>query len=305
MASMPMCRSMPQPDTGLGAFEANRPRLVRLAYRMLGSIVEAEDIVQDSWIRWQRADTKEVREPAAYLTRLCLDTMKSAHIRRETYVGSWLPEPIVEMEGETLPFDELTLMLMLVLERLSPLERAAFLLHDVFDVPMDEVATTLKRDAAAVRQLAVRAREHVRKARPRYPVARGEGERIAMSFFNASTTGDLAALRSMLAETVVLRSDGGGKVHAFLNPIMGVERVLRLFGGLFRKLVSKPAVLVQPLWVDGLPGYVSLERDGVPQTTALAIEDGRITGIYITRNPEKLGQIERILAAKGQSRRPH
>lgn len=303
MASMPRNPHVALPDAAIRVFEANRSRLIRLAYRMLGSVAEAEDIVQDAWIRWQRADREEVREPAAFLTRtvtrLCLDAMKSARTRRETYVGSWLPEPIVEPEEEkTLPLDELTLTLMLVLERLSPLERATFLLHDVFDIPMDEVAVTLKRDTAAVRQLAVRARKHVRAARPRYPVARDEGERMAASFFTASTNGDLDSLRSMLAETVVLQSDGGGKVLAFLNPILGVERVLRLFGGLYRKHARQPAVLVQPVWVDGLPGYVSLERDGVPQTTALAIENGRITGIYITRNPDKLGQIARILAAR-------
>ena len=270
---------------------------------------EAEDIAQDCWIRWQRTDTEEVREPAAFLTRivthLCLDAMRSTRARRETYVGSWLPEPIVELEEERLPLDELTLTLMLVLERLSPLERAAFLLHDVFDVPLDEVATTLKRDAAAVRQLAVRARKHMSAALPRFPAMREEGERMAMSFFAASTSGDLAALRSLLAKAVILTSDGGGKVLTALNPIVGVERVLRLFDGLHRKLASRAAVLVQPVWVDGLPGYVSLGRDGKPQTTALAIEDGRIAGIYITRNPDKLGQIKRILAAQERSSRPH
>lgn len=276
---------------------------------MLGSMGDAEDIAQDCWFRWQRADSEDVREPTAFLTRivtrLCLDAMRSARARRETYVGSWLPEPIIEPEEEALPLDELTLTLMLVLERLSPLERAAFLLHDVFDVPMDEVAKTLKRDTAAVRQLAVRARKHVGAALPRFPAERKEGERLAMSFFKASTSGDLGVLRSLLAEAVILRSDGGGKVLTVLNPIVGVEHVLRLFGGLHRKLVSKPAVLVQPVWVDGLPGYVSLGRDGRPQTTALAIENGRIIGIYITRNPDKLGQIERILAAQGRSSRPH
>lgn len=301
---------MAQPDIALDAFEAHKPRLVRLAYRMLGSMAEGEDIVQEAWIRWQHANRDEVREPGAFLTRivtrLCLDTMKSARARRETYVGNWLPEPIIMADDEdTLQLDELTLTLMLVLERLSPLERATFLLHDVFDISMDEVAATLKRDAGAVRQLAVRARKHVRAARPRFPVNREEGERMAMAFFAASTSGDLAALRSMLADSVVLRSDGGGKVHAFLNPILGVDRVLRLFGGLFRKLVAKPAVLVQPVWIDGLPGYVSLERDGVPQTTALEIEDGRINGIFITRNPCKLGQIAHILAAQGQSMQIH
>jgi hypothetical protein len=169
----------------------------------------------------------------------------------------------------------------------------------VFDLPLNEVASTLGRDAGAIRQLAVRARKHVRAARPRYPVAREEGERIAMAFFAASRSGDIEALRSMLAQTVVLQSDGGGKVHAYPNPIVGLERVLRLFEGLDRKFTTKPGVLIQPIWIDGLPGFVSLERDGVLQTTALAIDDGRITSIYITRNPDKLSHIARALAAHG------
>jgi RNA polymerase sigma-70 factor (ECF subfamily) len=284
-------------------FEAQRPRLLRLAYRMLGSMAEAEDIVQDAWLRWQRVDMDEVREPAAFLNRtvthLCLDAMKSARAQRETYVGSWLPEPMVEPEEETMRPDELTLTLMLALERLSPLERAAFLLHDVFSVSLDEVAATLNRDAAAVRQLAVRARKHVKDARPRYPVERQEGDRIAQAFFKATSSGDLETLRSMLAETVVLQSDGGGKVLAFLNPILGMERVLRLFEGLYRKFKVEPAVHVQWTWIDGLPGYISRERDGVLQTTALSIEDGRITAIYITRNPDKLSKIAKALAASG------
>ncbi|MDB5598193.1 MAG: polymerase sigma factor SigJ [Xanthobacteraceae bacterium] len=284
-------------------FEAQRPRLLRLAYRMLGSMAEAEDIVQDARLRWQRVDMDEVREPAAFLNRtvthLCLDAMKSARAQRETYVGSWLPEPMVEPEEETMRPDELTLTLMLALERLSPLERAAFLLHDVFSVSLDEVAATLNRDAAAVRQLAVRARKHVKDARPRYPVERQEGDRIAQAFFKATSSGDLETLRSMLAETVVLQSDGGGKVLAFLNPILGMERVLRLFEGLYRKFKVEPAVHVQWTWIDGLPGYISRERDGVLQTTALSIEDGRITAIYITRNPDKLSKIAKALAASG------
>lgn len=299
---------MKEQDTGLDMFSANRPRLVRIAYRMLGSMGDAEDILQDCWIRWQRTDTKDVREPAAFLTRivtrLCLDAMKSARARRETYVGSWLPEPIVEPEEETLPLDELTLTLMLALERLSPLERAAFLLHDVFGISLEEVAITLDRDAGAVRQLAVRARKHVEAARPRYAVDRADGDRMAQLFFAASSTGDVAALQAILAANVVLQSDGGGKVRTVLNPIFGMQRVVRMFSGFYRKLAG-PAVLIQFLWVDGLPGYVSLERDGVPQTTALAIEDGRVAQIYITRNPDKLGEIERILAAQGRSSRLH
>lgn len=281
-----------RPDPTAELFEAHRPRLVRLAYRMLGSMAEAEDIAQDAWLRWQKAAQDDIRTPAAWLnrtvTRLCLDAMKSARARRETYIGEWLPEPIVEPEGEGLQRDELTLTLMLALERLSPLERAAFLLHDIFGVALGEVATALERDAATVRQLAARARKHVRAARPRYPVAKAEGERIAQAFFAAVGSGDVAALRSMLAETVVVKSDGGGKVLAFINPIVGVERVLRLFSGLHRKHANQPAVLLRPAWIDGLPGYISHAAGNVLQTTALAIEDGRITAIYITRNPDKL-----------------
>lgn len=289
---------MTPPDQATTIFEAHRPRLVRLAYRMLGEMAEAEDIVQEAWIRWRRVNLDDVREPAAFLTRtvtrLCLDAMKSARARRETYVGSWLPEPIVAPQEEELPLDELSLTLMLALERLSPLERAAFLLHDVFGVALDEVATTLERDTLAVRQLAVRARKHVRDARPRYPLAREEGDRIAKAFFTASTSGDIETLRTMLARTVSVQSDGGGKVHAFLKPIVGLDKVLRLFAGLTRKL-TEPAVFVRSTWIDGLPGYVSYDRDGVLQTTAIAIEDGRITAVYITRNPDKLSQVMRTL----------
>jgi RNA polymerase sigma factor (sigma-70 family) len=288
-------------DEATDTFEAHRPRLQRLAYRMLGSSAEAEDVVQDAWLRWRQMDPVEIRQPAAWLartvTRLCLDTLKSARSRREAYIGNWLPEPIFEPDDhDSLPLDELSLTLMMALERLSPLERAAFLLHDVFAMPLAEVAATLDRDAAAVRQLAVRARKHVRDARPRFPVAREEGDRIARAFFAASSQGDMAGLRGLLADSVVLKSDGGGKAHAFLRPIVGLDHVLRLFAGLYRKLTREPAVLVQWTWIDGLPGYVSYERDGALQTTALAIEDGRIVGVYITRNPDKLGAASRFAA---------
>lgn len=290
---------MTQPDAAVNEFEAHRPRLVRLAYRMLGSMSDAEDIVQEAWLRWQRADRADVREPAAFLhrtvTRLCLDFIKSARTRREIYVGSWLPEPITEPEDEEMRADELTLTLMMALERLSPLERAAFLLCDVFQVPADEVALTLERDAAAIRQLAARARKHVRDAKPRYQVDRAEGDRIAQAFFKASSSGDVDALRSMLADSVVLKADGGGKVIASINPILGSGRVSRFFGGIYRKYTAQPARFLQPMWIDGLPGYVSRERDDVLQTTAFEIEDGRIIAIYITRNPDKLGRVTKAL----------
>lgn len=298
---------MSLPDDSTQIFETHRPRLVRLAYRMLGSVAEAEDVVQDAWLRWQQADRTTVETPAAFLsrivTRLCLDVMKSARSRRETYVGSWLPEPMIE-EPDEMDQDDLTLTLMLALERLSPLERAAFLLHDVFGVPLDEVAVTVEREPAAVRQLAARARKHVQESRPRYTVARAEGSRIAEAFFTASRSGDTNALRAILAQNVVIRSDGGGKVHAFINPILGLERVLRAYQGLSRKLASRPSRdLFRPMQINGLPGYVSFERDDVFQTTAFAIEDGKITEIYITRNPEKLRHIAEALAIPAV--RPH
>ena len=283
---------MQRTDDATGLFEAHRARLQRIAYRMLGSRAEAEDVVQNAWLRWMMADRSAVAAPYPFLarivTRLCLDEMKSARARRETYVGAWLPEPLVEAGEAEIDEDDLTLALMVALERLSPLERAAFLLHDVFGLPLGEVAEALDREPGAVRQLAVRARRHVQAARPRFPVDRAEGERIAQAFFAASTSGDVATLRTLLAEDVVLQADGGGKVLAFLNPITGMARLLRLFAGVRRKWGEGWATMVQPAWIDGLPGYVSLERGAVLQTTAFAIEGGRITAIYITRNPDKL-----------------
>lgn len=306
----PWKHPVPQPDDGIELFEALRPRLVRLAYRMLSSKAEAEDIVQNAWLRWHGSDRSQVDNPEAFLsrivTRLCLDEIKSARARRETYVGSWLPEPIIDIAQNGVDEDDLTLTLMMALERLSPLERAAFLLHDVFGLPLDEVAATLDREPTSARQLAVRARRHVQSARPRYPVEREEGDRIARAFFAASTSGDVAALQAMLAETVVLRADGGGKVSAFLKPIVGPARILRLFKGLRRKLGSEWATMIEPAWIDGLPGYISRERGEILQTTALAIENGQITSIYITRNPDKLRHIaQRLLPVQNGQTRPH
>ncbi|CUS45287.1 MAG: sigma-70 family RNA polymerase sigma factor [Pseudomonadota bacterium] len=283
---------MSPPDPASALFEAQRPRLLRLAYRMLGSLSEAEDIVQDAWLRWSRVE-ESVDVPAAYLTRivtrLCLDQMRSARARRETYYGAWLPEPLVG-STEDEQADDLTLTLMLALERLSPLERATFLLHDVFGVALSEVAGTLDRDAAAVRQMAVRARKHVQTARPRYPVEQAEADRIARAFFAAARDGDVATLQTMLAEDVAVYSDGGGRVLAFRNPILGVAKVLRMFAGLARKHVYRP-VMLKPVSIDGLPGYVSIDRGQLLQTTALEIRDGRIAAIYIMRNPDKLAHV--------------
>jgi RNA polymerase sigma-70 factor (ECF subfamily) len=301
---------MSRPDLPTDLFETHRPRLVRLAYRMLGSVAEAEDVVQDGWLRWRTVDPDDIREPAAWLTRtitrLCLDRIKSARSRRETYVGAWLPDPLVgPVDPEEDQTDDLTLTLMMALERLSPLERAAFLLHDIFGVAFDEVGRTLDRDPTAVRQLASRARKHVQDARPRFPVERAEGDRIARAFFTASRDGDLKALGALLAEDAVLYADGGGKVIAFHNPIRGLARLLRLFAGLNRKYGADAFSLLRPMWIDGLPGYASLERGQVLQTTALDIREGRIVGVYITRNPDKLAAVSALVADLRPPSAPH
>ena len=206
-------------------FDPLRPRLTRVAYRMLGSVADAEDVVQDAFIRWIGADRGAVREPEAFLrrtvTRLCLDQLKSARHRREIYVGPWLPEPVVEEAVEEE--EDVTLPLMLALERLSPLERAAFLLHDVFGVGFEEIAVTIRRSPAACRQLAARARTHVREARPRFRVEKRRGLAIAEAFFAASRDGDMAALEAMLAADVSLHADGGGKRSAASRPILGFD----------------------------------------------------------------------------------
>ena len=270
------------------SFDPLRPFLIRVAYRMLGSVADAEDVVQDAFIRWLGADRAAVREPAAFLrrtvTRLCLDHLKSSRARRETYIGPWLPEPLIEEEEE----DDVTLPLMLALERLSPLERAAFLLHDVFAVGFDEVARTIDRDPAAARQLAARARAHVRDARPRYRLEKARGLEIANAFFAASRSGDMTALSGLLAADVGLWSDGGGKRPAAVVPVLGFHSVIRVHRSLAVLFGKYGSTLVHVGTINGLPGFVTREADGEYQTTALEIVEDRITGIYVMRNPDKL-----------------
>lgn len=279
------------PDQRIASFERERMRLKRLAYRMLGSLSEADDVVQDAWIRW--AGVQEgVDVPGAYLTRivtrLCLDRLKSARARRETYIGPWLPEPLLNTAD---PYDDIaddvTVTLMLALERLSPLERAAFLLHDVFDVPLTDVAKTLDRDPAAVRQLASRARKNVRNERVRYRVDASEADSIARAFFIAARDGDIMALTHLLADDVEIHTDGGGKVTAFRNIVRGITNLLKLFANVRRKNLP-PQTLVQTALIDGMPGYISRYPDGSLGTTALDVATGRIRAIYVVRNPDKL-----------------
>lgn len=268
-------------------FNTHRPELIRVAYRMLGSLSDAEDVVQEAYLRWAESDRAAVRVPAAFLrrivTRLCLDHLKSARVRRESYSGPWLPEPVVEEE----PAEDVTLPLMLALERLSPLERAAFILHDVFGESFEDIAAAIGRDAAACRQLASRARAHVRTDRPRYTIDRQHGLEIAAAFFEASRGEGLGNLGTLLAEDVRFHSDGGGKRPAAGRIMAGASEVMRAHAAIAR-LRHGPSQLLRYAFINGLPGFVTREADGMLQTTALLIEDGLIRAIYVMRNPEKL-----------------
>ncbi|MCA1367161.1 sigma-70 family RNA polymerase sigma factor [Bradyrhizobium sp. BRP14] len=275
-------------EDAAASFDPLRPKLMRVAYRMLGSVADAEDMLQEAFIRWMRADRAAVRQPEAFLrrtvTRLCLDQLKSARRQRETYVGPWLPDPVVEEEDE----EDVTLPLMLALERLSPLERAAFLLHDVFGLGFEEVAATIKRDPAACRQLATRARSHVREARPRFRIEKERGLEFAKAFFTASRSGDMKTLGAMLAADVSVHADGGGKRAAAIEPIIGFDAVMKVHEKLAALFQAHGSKLLRAGLVNGLPGFITLEADGELQTTALEIEDGKIAAIYVVRNPDKL-----------------
>ncbi|SLN75975.1 sigma-70 family RNA polymerase sigma factor [Oceanibacterium hippocampi] len=289
-----------RPDSpALAAFERHRGYLRHVAYRMLGSLADAEDVLQDAYLRWHHADREAVRNEKGYLssvvTRLCLDHLGSARVRREQYVGAWLPEPLIDSADDADGPDasvEFGYALMLALERLSPLERAAFLLHDIFDMSFTEVARSIGRDEAACRQLALRARRHVRESRPRFPVPAAEGRAIAEAYFRASRDGDIASLESLLAEHAVMVHDGGGRKPAALNPIRGRDRVLRFKQGIARKQGRTPSRLLHLGPVDGLPGLVTMEHGETLQATALVIEEGRIVAIYVIRNPDKLAHID-------------
>jgi RNA polymerase sigma-70 factor (ECF subfamily) len=275
-------------EDAAATFDPLRPKLMRVAYRMLGSVADAEDMVQEAFIRWMAADRNAVRESEAFLrrtvTRLCLDQLKSARRQRETYVGPWLPDPVVEEDEE----EDVTLPLMLALERLSPLERAAFLLHDVFGLGFEEVAATIERDPAACRQLATRARAHVREARPRFKIEKQRGLELAEAFFAASRSGDMKALGAMLAADVSAHADGGGKRAAAMKPVIGFDAVMKVHQYLVDHFWKNGSTLVRAGFVNGLPGFVTLEADGELQTTALDIENGKIAAIYVVRNPDKL-----------------
>lgn len=286
-------------DRDVADFEAHRSALTGLAYRMLGARAEAEDVVQDAYLRWRAADRATIEAPRRYLgtvvTRLCLDRMKSARARREIYVGQWLPEPVVDEafdgDGADAAADDISVALMLLLERLSPLERASFLLHDVFGLDFAAVARALGRGEAACRQLAARARANLQRDRPRFQPSPEDGQRLAAAFQAAVVSGDAQALAQILAADAVLYSDGGGKRAAALNPIRGADKIARFYAGVASKSPAVFASPARPATINGLPGFVIREPDGSVDTLAIEPRDGRIVAIYFTRNPEKLRHV--------------
>ncbi|MBR7832641.1 sigma-70 family RNA polymerase sigma factor [Actinospica durhamensis] len=281
---------------GIEEFEQHRRYLGAVAYRMLGSVYDAQDAVQEAWLRWSEVDASAVHDPRAYLTtvvtRLCYDQLGSARARREAYYGEWLPEPLVDEEPS--PQDraergeEISLALMALLERLSPAERAAFVLHDVFGVGFPEIAATLERSEAAVRQLASRARKQVKDGSPRTSVDRAAHHQAVRAFTDAVVKGDIIGLMKVLDPEIVWHADGGGIVRAAARPIEGADRVARLVLGLAAKFWD-PAGTIAFVEVNGEPGLVVFHPDGTSGgVLGFTVADGLITAGYVVANPEKL-----------------
>lgn len=293
----------------LATFEAYRTHLIGIAYRMLGEMSAAEDVAQEAWLRWQRAEGEEIRDPRAWLSavavRLSLDALRKARTRRETYVGPWLPEPILPDDVRALAADapaaraelasDLSLALLHVLERLSPEERAALILHDAFDCDYAVIAQALEKSEAACRKLVSRARERVKTDRPRHTVDRGQHQDLLQRFAAASASADTSALMRLFAPDVVLYSDGGGKAKAALNPIYGADKVARFLAGVVSKFWQNNFE-VRLVELNGMPGFV-LQEDGALHS-ALTVEfDGEaVSALYFVRNPDKLERINRLFS---------
>ncbi|MFZ4129075.1 RNA polymerase sigma-70 factor [Streptomyces cellulosae] len=288
-------------DTATPLFEEHRPVLMGIAYRMLGRVADAEDVVQDAWLRWSAADRTDVREPRGFLvritTRLALDRLRRIKARGETYVGPWLPEPYVTDFGDTVPdtaeravlADSVSLAVLVVMETLSPLERAVFVLREAFGYPYADIAAMLDRGEAAVRRLAARARRHVDERRPRYDVDPARRRDLTERFLDAAAGGDLAGLMELLAPDVRLVGDSGGKARAPLRVLDGADHVGRFFVGVAGK--GLPDVSVRTVELNGGPAVLVLSG-GKPDTVVQIDADGdRIRTVYVVRNPDKLAAL--------------
>jgi RNA polymerase sigma-70 factor (ECF subfamily) len=277
-------------------FVTHRSLLFTVAYEMLGSAADAEDVVQETWLKWQGVDRAEVRDPRAFLvrvvTRTALDQLRTVSRRREEYVGPWLPEPLLtspDVAEDVALADSLSTAMLLVLETLTPTQRAVFLLHDVFDVGYDELAEAVGKTEAAVRQIAHRARAHVAERRPRGVTSRADTRLALAAFQRALDTGDLQGLVDLLAPDVVMLGDGGGIKQALPRPILGADKVSRLLGAGLPTVVG--AMATELVQVNGWPALL-LRLDGeIDSVMTMRVEEGLITGIYTVRNPEKLSRI--------------
>jgi RNA polymerase sigma-70 factor (ECF subfamily) len=297
------------------AFADLRPLLFSIAYRMLASVSEAEDVVQEAFLRYHRAlaEGAEIDSPKAYLsavvTRLAIDELRSARARRETYSGQWLPEPLLtdgdidDPAAHTEQADSLSMAFLLLLERLSPVERAVFLLHDVFDYRYDEIAAIVGKSEANCRQLALRARRHIEAERPRFDASARERDDLAARFFAAVAEGDLDGLVELLAADVVVYGDGGGKAPQWSVPIVGADRVARLFAGLGRRM-RELGITVQLRHVNGQPGAIVLDSEGrLTNVFVLDVADGVVHTVRSVINPDKLGHLGPVADVRALMRR--
>jgi RNA polymerase sigma-70 factor, ECF subfamily len=299
-------------------FEELRPLLFSIAYRLLGSVAEAEDAVQETWLRWQASPTQPTSAKAflsATVTRISIDVLRSARVRREKYAGPWFPEPLLtdpyqDPERSAELADSVSMAALLLLERLSPLERAVFVLREVFGFGFPEVASAVGRSEAACRQLAVRARRHMDAGRPRFEADRREREELAARFFGALREGDVDGLRELLAADVQLVGDGGGKAPTLVRSIIGTDKVARVLASVFPSLV-RVDVTLEPREVNGQPGAIFRDRDNrVLLTVTLDVLDGQIQTIRSVSNPDKLGHVGPVADAwaiareVNQARRP-
>ncbi len=288
-------------DAEVGVFEEHRGLLFSVAYRMLGTAADAEDIVQDAWLRWSGANRSEVEDPRAYLIRIvtntAIDRLRSARVRRESYVGPWLPEPILtspDVAEDVELADSVSLAMLVVLETLSPLERAVFVLREVFGFSHADLADTLGRSEASVRQVAHRAREHVAERRPRFTPGPAERRRVTEEFLSAAVGGDLDRLLTVLAPDVVLIADGGGKRSAARRPIVGADKVARFTVAIGdRPYDGVPAGEMEftAAHVNGAPALIVHGGGEVLSAIVLEIADGRVQTVHVIANPDKLHTI--------------
>jgi RNA polymerase sigma-70 factor, ECF subfamily len=287
-----------RPDPATEAFVAYRNLLFTVAYEMLGSAADAEDVLQETWLRWVGVDLDTVQDQRAYLvritTRQALMRLRALGRRKESYVGPWLPEPLLTVPDVAVDAelaDSVSMAMLLVLETLTPTERAVFVLREVFDLDYDEIAEAVGKSPAAVRQIAHRARSHVAARRPRGTVSPAETRAALGAFQRAVETGDLQGLLDILAPDVVALSDGGGVKHAMLRPIVGADKVARLYAAGLNTVGA--GLSVEPVQVNGGPALLVRLNGEIDGVMAMRVEDGYITGLYYVRNPEKLSRVER------------